>query len=103
MYVHSVVICRVASGVHLHVWKHLCLLSHLLRSGHLALGESNLMLSAPHDVPIVRIFIAAPQVERLTNDFHIYLLKSGRINMCGLNPGNVEYVASAIHSVVTGQ
>lgn len=41
------------------------------------------------------------QVARLTSDFHIYLLKSGRISMCGLNTNNVAYVAKAIHAVVT--
>lgn len=41
------------------------------------------------------------QVKRLISDFHIYLLSTGRINMCGLNEKNVEYVAKAIHAVVT--
>jgi len=43
------------------------------------------------------------QVRVLINDFHIYLLKTGRINMCGLNTGNIEYVAKAIHAAVTGE
>lgn len=37
----------------------------------------------------------------LRNEFHIYLLLSGRINMCGLNEHNVVYVAKAIHKAVT--
>ncbi|XP_001626359.2 aspartate aminotransferase, cytoplasmic [Nematostella vectensis] len=41
------------------------------------------------------------QVRRLTEKHHIYLLDSGRINICGLTPANVEYVARAIHDVVT--
>eukprot|EP01135_Chromosphaera_perkinsii_P004864 Nk52_evm10s301 gene=Nk52_evmTU10s301 len=41
------------------------------------------------------------QVERLTAEFHIYLLKNGRINMCGINTHNVKYLAKAINSVVT--
>jgi aspartate aminotransferase len=32
---------------------------------------------------------------------HIYMLKSGRISMCGLTPNNVEYVAKAIYETVT--
>merc|ERR1719270_1976207 len=32
---------------------------------------------------------------------HIYLLKSGRISMCGLTPSNIDYVASSIHQAVT--
>jgi aspartate aminotransferase, cytoplasmic len=41
------------------------------------------------------------QVKYLIADHHIYLLSSGRINMCGLNEKNVEYVAKAIHDTVT--
>jgi len=40
------------------------------------------------------------QCEHLVNHYHIYLLNSGRINMCGLTTGNVEYVAKAINDVV---
>ncbi|KAH8402096.1 hypothetical protein KR009_009729, partial [Drosophila setifemur] len=42
------------------------------------------------------------QVRVLINEYHIYLLKTGRINMCGLNTGNIDYVAKAIHAAVTG-
>lgn len=38
---------------------------------------------------------------KLVQDYHIYLLKSGRISMCGLTEKNVNYVAQAIHEVVT--
>jgi len=41
------------------------------------------------------------QCERLINEFHVYLLKSGRISMAGINTGNVAYLAQAIHAVVT--
>jgi len=37
----------------------------------------------------------------LVNEKHIYLLKSGRISMCGVTPGNLDYVASSIHEAVT--
>jgi aspartate aminotransferase len=40
------------------------------------------------------------QCEYLVGHYHIYLLNSGRINMCGLTTGNVEYVAKAINDVV---
>lgn len=40
------------------------------------------------------------QVEHLVHDHHIYLLKSGRINMCGLTKSNLDYVANAIHDAV---
>ncbi|SPP74995.1 aspartate aminotransferase, cytoplasmic [Drosophila guanche] len=41
------------------------------------------------------------QVRYLIKEYHIYLLKTGRINMCGLNTGNIEYVAKAINASVT--
>lgn len=39
------------------------------------------------------------QCRRLTDDFAIFLTTNGRISMAGLNPGNLEYVAMAIHAV----
>ncbi|KAF2014080.1 aspartate transaminase, partial [Aaosphaeria arxii CBS 175.79] len=39
------------------------------------------------------------RVNRLRNEFHIYLLPSGRASICGLNGNNIEYVASAIRQV----
>lgn len=41
------------------------------------------------------------QVAVMIKDFHIYLLRTGRINMCGLNSTNIDYVAKAINSAVT--
>lgn len=41
------------------------------------------------------------QVAHLVSEYHIYLMKSGRINMCGLTPLNMEYVANAIHDAVS--
>ena len=32
---------------------------------------------------------------------HLYLLQSGRISLCGINPDNIDYVARAIHAAVT--
>jgi len=45
--------------------------------------------------------ISKEQVQRLTKEFHIYLLDSGRISMAGLNENNVAYFANAMHDVVT--
>ena len=42
----------------------------------------------------------ATQVEYMTSKYHIYMLKNGRINMCGLNASNLDYVASAIKDAV---
>jgi aspartate aminotransferase len=43
----------------------------------------------------------AAMVTRLRTEFHIYLLPSGRASICGLNEGNVDYVAGAIGQVVS--
>ena len=39
--------------------------------------------------------------EWLIAEKHIYLLKSGRISMCGVTPGNIDYLAQAIYDAVT--
>lgn len=31
---------------------------------------------------------------------HVYMLRSGRINMCGINNSNVEYIAKALDETV---
>uniref|UniRef100_A0A673G7A4 Aspartate aminotransferase n=1 Tax=Sinocyclocheilus rhinocerous TaxID=307959 RepID=A0A673G7A4_9TELE len=43
----------------------------------------------------------AVQVEYLVKEKHIYLMASGRINMCGLTTKNIDYVAESIHEAVT--
>jgi len=45
--------------------------------------------------------VTEQQSEQLVKKFHIYVMKSGRINMCGLTPANIDYVAKAICSVVS--
>jgi len=44
--------------------------------------------------------LKAKHVEILRQKYHIYMLKSGRISICGINPGNVDYVANAVKDVV---
>ena len=39
------------------------------------------------------------QVDQLTNEFHIYLTKNGRISMAGVTSKNVVYLAEAMHAV----
>ncbi|XP_063047691.1 aspartate aminotransferase, cytoplasmic isoform X1 [Engraulis encrasicolus] len=41
------------------------------------------------------------QVEYMIKEKHIYLMASGRINMCGLTTKNIDYVAESIHDAVT--
>jgi len=38
-------------------------------------------------------------VERLRNEFHIYMTADGRISIAGLNTSNVGYVAKCFHEV----
>uniref|UniRef100_UPI00398EFBAE aspartate aminotransferase, cytoplasmic n=1 Tax=Pristiophorus japonicus TaxID=55135 RepID=UPI00398EFBAE len=40
------------------------------------------------------------QVDYMIKKKHIYLLASGRINMCGLTTGNLDYVAESINEAV---
>ncbi|KAF7586735.1 hypothetical protein BBP40_008395 [Aspergillus hancockii] len=40
------------------------------------------------------------QVDLLQKQFHVFMLKSGRISLSGLNEGNISYVARAIDAVV---
>jgi aspartate aminotransferase len=40
------------------------------------------------------------QCERLQDEFHIYLLKSGRISLAGINENNCDYLANCIDIVV---
>lgn len=40
------------------------------------------------------------QVSRLQREFHVYLLPSGRMSVCGLNQGNIDYVVHAVGEVV---
>jgi len=39
------------------------------------------------------------QVDRLTNEYHIYLTRNGRISMAGLITKDIPYLAEAIHNV----
>ncbi|KAM4599773.1 aspartate aminotransferase, cytoplasmic isoform 1-T1 [Fundulus diaphanus] len=41
------------------------------------------------------------QVEYMVKEKHVYLMASGRINMCGLTSKNIDYVAESIHEAVT--
>ncbi|KAG5855278.1 aspartate aminotransferase, cytoplasmic-like [Anguilla rostrata] len=41
------------------------------------------------------------QVEYMIKQKHVYLMASGRINMCGLTTKNIDYVAQSIHEAVT--
>jgi len=40
-----------------------------------------------------------PQCVALTRDYHVYLLKSGRISLAGLNNGNLQYFIDSMVQV----
>jgi aspartate aminotransferase len=39
------------------------------------------------------------QVDRLSNEFHIYLTRNGRISIAGVTSQNVRYLAQSMHEV----
>lgn len=49
----------------------------------------------------VYVYVVAVAVDKLIKEHHIYLLKGGRINMCGLNTTNIDYVAKCFYQVVS--
>lgn len=46
--------------------------------------------------------LTEPQSVRMVDEFHVYMLASGRINVAGLSEATVGIAADAIHAVVTG-
>ncbi|XP_050436966.1 aspartate aminotransferase, cytoplasmic [Adelges cooleyi] len=44
--------------------------------------------------------LTASQADYLRSKYHIYCLRSGRINVCGLNLNNINYVAEAINDAL---
>lgn len=45
--------------------------------------------------------VTPEQVARLKKDFGIYLVDSGRINVCGITAGNVNYLAQSVAAVLS--
>lgn len=41
--------------------------------------------------------------DELTNEYAIFLTRDGRISLAGINPSNVDKVASAVHAVTNGR
>jgi aspartate/tyrosine/aromatic aminotransferase len=44
--------------------------------------------------------VTREQVDRLKQDFGVYMVGSSRINVAGITPGNVDYLASSIAAVL---
>ena len=47
--------------------------------------------------------MSAEMVDQLTEEYKIFMTRDGRISIAGLNEGNIEYVAKAIHTVTDGK
>jgi len=47
--------------------------------------------------------LTVEQVDNMIEHYHVFLLKSGRVSLAGINTKNVAYVAKAIDGVVTGK
>lgn len=47
--------------------------------------------------------MSSEMCDQLTSEYAIYLTRDGRISLAGLNDGNIEYVAKAIHAVTDGK
>lgn len=47
--------------------------------------------------------MSSDMCDELTKEYAIFLTRDGRISIAGLNDGNVEYVAKAIHQVTDGK
>ena len=44
--------------------------------------------------------LTTKQCEILISKYHIYLLKSGRISMAGINEGNVKYLVASMKAAI---
>ncbi len=79
-----------------------------IRSMREALAAEMLRIGAKRDFSFVTrqngMFsftgLTPDQIDRLADEFGIYAVRNGRICICGLNTGNVEYVAKAIATVI---
>jgi aspartate aminotransferase, mitochondrial len=72
----------------------------LLTDGLVRAGSSR---SWSHIVKQIGMFcytgLTPQQVDRLASEFSIYLTRNGRISVAGITPGNVDYLAKAMHAV----
>ncbi len=46
--------------------------------------------------------LSADQVARLRDDFAVYVVGKGRINVAGLTPSNIDHVVAAVKAVIEG-
>ncbi|CAD6238710.1 GSCOCG00008530001-RA-CDS [Cotesia congregata] len=91
-------------------WKdHIRVMSSRIKLMRKALYDRLLKLRTPgnwdHIINQIGMFsytgLTERQVAYLKDHYHIYMLRSGRINICALTDKNIDYVANAIHDAVT--
>ena len=78
---------------------------HMLRA---LLVDTLKRMNAPRDFEFIKreygmfsfLGISKEQVQRLRTEFSIYMVDSSRINVAGVSPKNIEYLARAINSVL---
>ena len=46
--------------------------------------------------------VSVEQVQKLVNDYSIYLVNSSRINVAGINDSNIDYLTSSLAEVLAG-
>ncbi|KAG5345519.1 AATC protein, partial [Acromyrmex charruanus] len=90
-------------------WKdHIKTMSGRIKQMRVGLHHRLLKLGTPgtwdHIIQQIGMFsytgLTKKQVQHLRDHYHIYMLRSGRINMCGLNETNLDYVANAINETI---
>ncbi|XP_011255832.1 aspartate aminotransferase, cytoplasmic isoform X1 [Camponotus floridanus] len=90
-------------------WKdHIRTMSNRIKDMRKGLHQRLLKLGTPgtwdHIVQQIGMFsytgLNEKHVQHLREHYHIYMLRSGRINMCGLNESNLDYVANAINETL---
>ncbi|XP_018372022.1 PREDICTED: uncharacterized protein LOC108766939 isoform X2 [Trachymyrmex cornetzi] len=90
-------------------WKdHIKTMSSRIKQMRVGLHHRLLKLGTPgtwdHIIQQIGMFsytgLTEKQVQHLRDHYHIYMLRSGRINMCGLNENNLDYVANAINETI---
>ncbi|KAK2755912.1 hypothetical protein FQN54_005708 [Arachnomyces sp. PD_36] len=85
------------------------IMSNRIKSMRRALYDELVRLGTPgswkHIIDQIGMFsysgLTPPEVDLLRKESHVYLLKSGRISISGLNSKNVGYVAKAIYDART--
>lgn len=83
-----------AIGTWNHITDQIGMFSYTGLSGKIFLKKVILLTASFTNFKYIKISVN--QVHFLRDKYHIYMLDSGRINICGLNTNNVNYVAEAI-------